>query len=110
MSKRIDREIPQPEVGEAPLLPQPEERPVERQSQRVVAALDRDADALAEITAFGERAACEFAASTRVAAVEPERKPEAIAEQQIHLAASQRLARGLGGLVGAHLGLGEQVA
>src|SRR5207248_869158 len=46
--KRADRKIPQPQIGEPALLPQPEQRPVERQAQGVVPALDRNADALAE--------------------------------------------------------------
>src|SRR5690349_5261133 len=107
-SIRIDREISQPQVGEAALLPEPEQAPVDGEPQRVVAALDRDADALAEVAALEERAARERAAVARVGAVEPERQREAVAEQEIDLAPPQRLARELGGPVGAHLGLGEQ--
>src|SRR5215467_9999470 len=92
-SIRIDREVAQPQVGEAPLLPQAEERPVDREPQRVVAALDGDADAFAEIATLEERSAGEFAAVVRVAAVEPEREPEPVAEQEVDLAPSQRLAR-----------------
>ena len=80
-------------VGEAALLPEPEQRPVERLAQRVVAALDRDADAFAEIAALGERTADEFAAAGGVGPVEPEGERDAVAEQQVGLALAQRLAR-----------------
>src|SRR5262249_26648639 len=77
---RIDREIPQPQVGEAALLPQAKQAPVDGEAQRVVAALDRDADALAEVAALDERAAREGAAVARVGAVEPERERKSVAE------------------------------
>src|SRR5262245_19031681 len=102
---RIDREIPQPQVGEAALFPQAKQAPVDGEPQRVVAALDRDADALAEVAALDERPARECAAVSRIRAVEPEREGETIAEQEVDLAPPQRLACDLGGLVRAHLGL-----
>src|SRR5437762_13549012 len=107
-SERADRKITQPQIGEAALLPQPEQRPVERQAQGVVAAFDRDADALAEIPAFRERAADELAAIARVGAVEPECQPDSVAEQEIDLAPAQRLASRIGIGIGARLGLGEE--
>src|SRR5690242_10181530 len=109
-SIRIDRKIAQPQIGKAALLPQTEERPVDGEPQRVVAALDRDADALAEVSALDERPAHERAAAAGIRAVEPEGEVERICEQEIDLAAPQRLARRVGGRIGAHLRLGEQVA
>src|SRR5262249_7250261 len=102
-SKRVDRKIAQPQIGETALLPQAEQRPVEGEPQRVVAALHRDPDALAEIAAFGERAALELAAIGRVGAVEPEGELDAVAEQEIDLAAAQRIAGGLDIGIGARL-------
>ena len=81
-SIRADREITQPQVGEAALLPQPEQRPVDRLAQQIVAAFDRDADALAEEAAFHIGPAAEHAAAGGVGAVEPERERDAVAEQQ----------------------------
>src|SRR5215471_2646010 len=107
-SVRIDRKIPQPQVGEAAFLPQAKQAPVEREPQRVVAAFDRDADALAEVAALDERPAREDAAVAGVGAVEPERQRKAVAEQEIDLAPPECLARQFGGLVRAHVGLGEQ--
>src|SRR6185369_7524965 len=71
-SIRADRKIAQPQIGEAALLPQPEQRPVERLPQQVVAPPDRDADALTEEAALDVRPAAEHAAVLRVGAVEPE--------------------------------------
>src|SRR6185503_8610601 len=48
-SKRTDREIAQPQIGEAALLPDAEQRPVERLPDRVIALSDRDADAFTKI-------------------------------------------------------------
>src|ERR1043165_5240005 len=106
--ERADREITQPQIGETALFPNPEQRPIERKPQRVVAALDRDADALAEIAALGERTADEHAAVRRVGPVEPERKRNTVAEQKIRLALAQRFARQLHGAVRLELGLGEE--
>src|SRR5262249_58585856 len=83
-SKRADREISQPEVGKAAGLPDAEQGPVDGEAQGIVAALDRDPDAFAEIAAFDERAACQSAAAGRTRAIEPERQREAVAEQKIH--------------------------
>src|SRR5260370_38539633 len=99
----------QPQVGEAALLPLPEQRPVQGLPQQVVAALDRDADALAEEAAFQERAAAEGAAAARIGAVEPEGERDAVAEQQIDVAVAQRRARRVGVRIGPYLGLGEHL-
>src|SRR6266446_2097696 len=107
ISKGADREIPEPQIGEAALLPQPEQRPIEGKPQRIVAALDRDADTLAEIAALGERPADKDAAVRRIRAVEPERKHDAIAEQEVGLALAQPFARRLHVAVGLELRLGE---
>src|ERR1700742_2725303 len=47
-----DRKIAQPQVRIAAFFPDPEERPVQRLPQQVVALAHGDADALAEITAL----------------------------------------------------------
>src|SRR5215470_11767231 len=96
-SERADGEIAQPQIGETALFPQAEQGPVERLTQRVVAAPDRDADAFAEVAALGERAAAKLAAVPRVGAVEPEGELSAVAEQEIDLAPAQRLAGGFRG-------------
>src|SRR5512141_722699 len=106
--KRADREIAQPQIGEAAALPQPEQRPVERLPQQVVAALDRDADAFAEELALQERPAAEQAAIRRVGAVEPKGERNAVAEQEIDLATLEREARGGVGRIRMQLGFGEQ--
>src|SRR3569832_2396165 len=105
-SKRADREIAQPQVGEPPLLPEPEQRPVQRLPQQVVAAADGDANALAKVTAFQVRPANKAAAIRRVGAVEPERQRDAIAEYEINLAFFQRGARGGVVRVSVQLGFG----
>ena len=51
---------------------------------------DRDADAFAEIAAVEIGPAAECAAAGRGRAVEPERQRDAVAEQQVDLAALQR--------------------
>src|SRR5687767_5136685 len=107
-SKRADREIPEPQIGEAALLPQPEQRPVEGEPKRVVAALDRDPDALAEIAALGDRTADENAAASRIRPVKPESKRNAVTEQQIDLALAQCIARRLHIRMGLELYLGEE--
>src|SRR5579885_3915091 len=89
-SKRADRKIAQPQIGEAAFLPQPEQAPVESLAQQVVAFLHRDADALAEIFALQEGAAAEHAAIRRIGAIEPEGERDAVAEQQIDFAALER--------------------
>src|SRR6202011_666270 len=108
ISERADGEIAQPQVREPALFPQAEQRPVERLTQRVVAAPHGDADPLAEVAALGERAAAELAAVPGIRAVEPEGELDSVAEQQIDLAAAQRLARGLPGGIGLRLRLGEE--
>src|SRR5690242_15939176 len=61
-SKRADREIAQPQVGELPFLPQPEQSPIECLSQQIIATPDRDADAFAEKPALQVRSTLEHAA------------------------------------------------
>src|SRR5918995_6930544 len=95
-SKRIDWRIAQPQVGEAAFFPQTKQRPVERKAQGVIAALNRDADTLAEIPALQERSATERATGRGIGAVDPERKRQAVAEQEVHFVLAQRSARGLG--------------
>src|ERR1700750_168006 len=92
-SERADGEVAQPQVGELALLPQTEQTPVQGLAQGVVAAADRNADALAEIAALGEGTALERAAPGGIGSVEPERERDAVAEQEIDLAAPQRFAR-----------------
>src|SRR4051812_39890292 len=71
-SERTDGKIPQPQVSEAAFFPDPEQRPVQRRPQQIVALADGDADALAEIAALDKRPARERAAFARIGAVDPE--------------------------------------
>src|SRR5215204_112756 len=61
-SKRTNGKIPQPQIGEAAFFPDPEQRPVQRRPQQIVALADGDADALAEIAALDKGPARERAA------------------------------------------------
>src|SRR5438445_9743830 len=54
MSKRADGKIAEPQIGVAAFFPEPEQRPVQRLPQQIIALADRNADALAEIAAFDE--------------------------------------------------------
>src|SRR3989442_4689689 len=81
-SKRADGKIPQPQVGIAAFFPDPEQRPVQRRPQQVVALAHRDADALAEITALDKGPAREGAAFSRIDTVDPERQRERVAEDE----------------------------
>src|ERR1700741_4821012 len=89
-SERADREIMQPQIGVAAFFPDPEQRPVQRLPQQIVALAHADADALAEITALDERTAGERAAIAGVGAVDPERQRDRVAKNEIDLAAAQR--------------------
>src|SRR5689334_23052338 len=91
-SKRTDRKIAQPQVAETALLPQPEQSPVKTLTERVVAALDRDADAFAEVAAFDKRAAAKGTAILRIRAVQPEGQRNTVAEQKIDFALAERIA------------------
>src|SRR3981081_4044075 len=88
--KRADGKVPQPQIGIAAFFPKPEQRPVQRLPQQVVALADGDADALAEIAALDERPARERAAFARIGTIDPERQRERIAEDEIDLAAPKR--------------------
>src|SRR6185312_5910213 len=85
LSKRTDGKIPQPQIGVAAFFPEPEQRPVQRCPQQIVALADGDADALAEIAALDKGASREGAAFARVGAVDPERQRDRIAEDEIDL-------------------------
>src|SRR5262245_36180657 len=50
-SKRADRKIAQPEVRESPQLPHAEQRKIEHEPHRIVAASHGDPDALTEMAA-----------------------------------------------------------
>src|SRR5580698_9647575 len=88
--KRAHRKIAQPQIRVAAFFPDPEQRPVQRLPQQVVALAHGDADALAEIAALDERAARERAAIGRIGAVDPERQRDPIAENEVDLATAQR--------------------
>src|SRR5437588_13088520 len=89
-SERADRKIAQPQIGEAAFFPDPEQRPVQRLPQQVVALADSDGDAFAEIPALDERPAGERAALAGIGAVDPERQRDRVAEDEIDLAPPQR--------------------
>src|SRR5947209_13890201 len=91
--ERADGKIAQPQIGVAAFFPQPEQRPVQRLPQQVVAFAHRDPDALAKIPAFDERSAAEGAAFGRIGAVDPERERDRVAKDKIDLAAPQRLSQ-----------------
>src|SRR3954447_12520999 len=91
--ERADGKIAQPEIGVAAFFPQPEQRPVQRLPQQVVALAHRNPNALAEIPALDEWPAAEGAALLRIGAVDPERQRDGIAKNEIDLAAPQRLAQ-----------------
>src|SRR3954471_5782257 len=107
-SKRADWEIAQPQIGEPALLPDPEQRPVERQPDRVIALSDRDADAFTEIAVVGVGAAAKGTAILGIRAVEPEGERDGVAEQEIDLAAPQCGARSVRVRIRAQLNLGKQ--
>src|SRR4029079_16563678 len=86
--ERTHREIAQPQIGVAAFFPDPEQRPVQRLPQQVVALANGDADPLAEIAALDERPAGEGAALGGVGAVDPERQRDAVAEDEVDLAAA----------------------
>src|SRR5258708_4649473 len=81
-SKRADRKVSQPQIGETAFFPDPEQRPVQRLPQQVVAFAHRDADALAEVAALDEGAAGERAAFARIGAVDPERQRDRVAKDE----------------------------
>src|SRR3984893_11562298 len=83
--KRADGKIAQPQIGVAAFFPEPEQRPVQRLPQQVVALAHGDADALAEIGALDKRPAAERAAFAGIRAVDPERKRDRIAENEVDL-------------------------
>src|ERR1700733_4708701 len=85
--KRAHRKIAQPQIGVAAFFPEPEQRPVQRLAQQIIALAHGDADAFAEIAALDKRAARERAAFGRISAVDPERQRDRIAEDEVDLAA-----------------------
>src|ERR1700689_4552046 len=87
--KRADRKIAQPQIGVAAFFPEPEQRPVQRLPQQVVALAHGDTDAFTEITALDERAAAEGAAVAGIGAVDPERQRDRVAKNEIDFAAPQ---------------------
>src|SRR5689334_14091461 len=89
-SERAHREIAQPQLGGAAFFPDPEQRPVQRLPEQVVALAHGNPDAFAEIAALDERAAGEGAALGGVGAVDPERQRDAVAEDEVDLAAAER--------------------
>src|ERR1700675_3804564 len=88
--ERTDGKIAQPQIGEAAFFPDPEQRPVQRLPQQIVAFADADADALAEIAALDKGPARERAAFARIGAVDPERQRDRIAEDEVDFAPPQR--------------------
>src|ERR1700733_12020370 len=85
--KRTHRKIAQPQIGIAAFFPKPEQRPIQRLPQQVVALAHANANAFPEIAAFDEGAAGKRAAVGRIRAVDPERERDRIAKNEIDLAA-----------------------
>src|ERR1700722_998478 len=88
--KRTDRKIVQPQVGVAALFPEPEQRPVQRLPQQIIALAHGNSYAFTEIAALNKRPARERAAIAGVRAIDPERERDRVAENEIDLAAPQR--------------------
>jgi hypothetical protein len=88
--ERTDREIAQPQIGVAAFFPEPEHRPVQRLSQHIIAPLDADTDAFAEITALDEGTTAEGAAVAGIRAVDPECQRNRIAKNEIDFTPAQR--------------------
>src|SRR6202790_4851470 len=88
--KRADVKVAQPQIRVAAFFPKPEQRPVQRLPQQIVALADGDADALAEIAALDKRSARERAALGGIGTVDPERQRDRVAEDEIDLATAQR--------------------
>src|SRR5262249_3363171 len=107
-SKRTDREIAQPQIGKTALLPDPEQRPIERQPDRVISLCDTNAEASAEVASADGGPAAKGTAILGIGAVEPERERDRIAEQEIDVAAPQREPRQVRARIGANLDLGKQ--
>src|SRR5262249_38838360 len=107
-AKRTDREIAQPQIGKKAPLPDPEQRPIERQAYVFIAFLDNNSDASAEGAAGGVGPAAKGTAILGIGAVEPERERDRIAEQEIDVAAPQREPRQVRARIGANLDLGKQ--
>src|SRR5437868_10768528 len=104
--KRTHRKIAQPQIRVAAFFPDPEQRPVQRLPQQVVALAHGDANALAEIAALDERPTREGAAIAGIGAVDPERQRDRVAKDEIDLAAPQSQPRGVVVGVRAYLGIG----
>src|SRR4029079_16074289 len=73
-----------------------------------IAALYRNADAIAEILGLHERAAPELAAGLGGCAIEPERQADAVVEQEVHGAGDETVAGQLLRLVGADRAVAEE--
>src|SRR6478735_2009973 len=63
-SERTDRKIAQPQIREAAFFPDPEQRPVQRRPQQIVALADADADTFSEKAALDKGPAGEGTAFT----------------------------------------------
>src|SRR4029077_6927450 len=105
--ERTDRKIAQPQIGVAALFPKPEQRPVQRLPQQVVALAHRNPDALAEIAALDEGPARKGATLGRIGAVDPERQRNRVAENEIDLAAPQARTQALVIRKGVQFGVRE---
>src|SRR5438034_6995791 len=86
-SKRTYWEISQPQIGKTTLLPDAEQRPIQREPHRVIALFNGNSDAFAEVAAVYVRPAAEGTAILGIGAVEPEGERDRIAEQEIDITA-----------------------
>src|SRR5262249_44011598 len=109
VSKRADREVAEPQIGEPALFPIAKQGPAQSLPQQIIAAFDRNAHALAKIPALQKRAATEYAAAGGIGTIEPERQRDSVAEQKIDILVAQRFARGFRIGVRPHLGRGEHL-
>src|SRR3954463_1133755 len=83
VSERTDRKIAQPQIREAAFFPDPEQRPVQRRPQQIVALADGDADTFAEKAALDKGPAGEGAAFAGIGTVDPERQRDRVAEDEV---------------------------
>src|SRR5215469_14415708 len=100
-----DRKISQPQIGKPALLPDPEQRPIQRQPHSVVALAHGDADPFTEEAAVDVRSTAEGAAILGVGAVEPEGERDRVPKQEVDVATPQSKPRHVRVWIGPHLDL-----
>src|SRR5262245_10238982 len=103
-------EVAQQQLLVAAALAHPLQGRVDHGLELGVAAVDGDADTVAEELGLGERSTLELAAGLGGRAVEPERQAHAVVEQEVDLAYDQGVAGELRRLVGTDRAVTEERA